>query len=151
MLEEEKKNYQSFWEMYYESGKECGFAHGYRRAGIEVGLRIIKFDANPKERSNSFSAELKCSREGRIPGEDLEELEDLYAFWERYGSLSEEKIAERVMEESEFFHVGDYGLFYGDRDDPQVTKMLKEEEEKMKKSQETPKKKGKQAPGERET
>lgn len=102
-----------------------------RRERLEVGFRILKYDAIPKERSSSFGALLQCSREGKIPGEDLEELADYYAFWEMYGALPEEKIAEHVLDESEFFHVGEYGLFYGDCQDPEAKRLVEEEKEKI--------------------
>lgn len=131
MLEERIKEKRSFWDRLFPEEREAARQLGHREARIEEGLDTLCY-ARRKEPTFS-SILIRFVLEGDVEGEDLEELFDFFAFAETYSSLSKEEIGKRILEESEFLHLGTLGLFYADVFRPAVMDQVRAELERLEK------------------
>lgn len=127
MLEGRKRENQTFGDILFPDGREIAEQDAVCKVNTEVALRILRNHYLKKQDPYYQTALIRLALEGRLEGEDREELMDYLAFWETYEGLSAEEAAAHVRQESEFLHAGEFGLFYADLSNAAVDALVEME------------------------
>ena len=108
---------------------EVGKEYDDRLSTVAVSLIWITRRGKAKKNVGELDALISCILSRKVPGDDVEELEDLLFFYEAYGAYDTYLTAEHILEESEFMHCR---ICYFDPSTPAVESMKKRELQKLK-------------------